>query len=471
MKRIKRFSLLALAALMLIGVIACNRGADGSRRQGRAAQVRWPGPEPRDLGGMVFKIADFDQHRFFPSPAEIGTPLGDAKLAVMESIQDDFNITFEIIRVTENDILDRLSPAVWAGDMFAHVVITTKWAYGWLIGAGLMGDLSAIPTLDLNNGQWEQAIHRVTTLRGEVLATAGIFENWDRIWAVFFNKSLWQDLNLPDPYEMVRRGEWTWDRLQEYAAIAQEDLTGDGVVDSPNDRWGLVATPDDLLRSWYASMGGRFFDFNPATGRLYLSMATPDGIAIANWMRAFSDVPGLLHRGVGQTTADRISMFVNRRALFYPQGLLLLPQISAMDDDIGMLPFPKRNALQQTYLTPLSHNASLIGITKPNDQLEATGIIMEAMAARFAPVRELQMAELEDIILRSDEDVEMLDYILPYTVYDLGHIMPRAGGMWSVPMARLSQYVTYHTVSDFAAEMEANRDAIEILANEVFFGE
>ena len=334
-----------------------------------------------------------------------------------------------------------------------------------------MGDLSAVPTLDLNNGQWEQDIHRVTTIRDEVLATAGIFENWDRIWAVFYNKTMWRELNLPDPYELVRRGEWTWDRLQEYGIVAVQDLTGDGIVDSPNDRWGMVATPDDLMRSWYASMGGRFFDLNPETGRLFLSMATPDGIALANRMRAFSDVPGLLHRGVGQTTADRISMFVNRRVLLYPQGLLLLPQITAMDDDIGMLPFPKRNVQQESYLAPLSHNASFIGITKPNDQLEETGIIMEALAARFAPVRELQLAELEDIILRSDEDVEMLDYILPNTVYDLGHIMPRAEAMWTIPMARLSQYVTHQTVSDFAAEMEANREAIEIMANEVFFGD
>ena len=458
---------LMVAVLMMAGMAACSRDG-GSRRQGLGGHQ--PGPEPQDLGGLVFRIADFNQYRFFPSPGEIGTPLGDVKLAVMEGIQDDFNITFEIIHVPENDMLDRLSPAVWAGDMFAHMIITTMWAYGRLLGADLMGDLGTVPTLNLDSDLWVQAVHQATSIRGEVLATAGIFEHWDRVWAIFFNKTLWNELNLPDPYELARRGEWTWDRLQEFAGIAAQDLTGDGVVDSPDDRWGLVATPDDLIRAWYASMGGRFFDFNPATGQLYAPVATGDGIAIANWMRTFSEVPGLRHRGAAQTTADRIGMFVNRRALFYPQALLLPGALRAMDDDIGVLPMPKRNVQQQTYLNSVNHNAALIGITKPNDQLEATGIIMEALAARFAPVRELQRAELEDIILRSDEDVQMLDLIIPYAVYDIGHIMGPAGSGFNIPITLLNQYITNQTIGDFSSEMEAHRDAMEIAVNEMFFG-
>ena len=469
MKGVSRIGLLILAALMLAGTVACNR-ADGSRRQGRAGETRWPGPEPQDLGGLVFKIADNTNFRFFPSENELGTPLGDAKLAVMESIQDNFNISFELIIVSENDILNRLSPAVWAGDMFAHMIITTKWAYGLLIGADIMGDLSAVPTLNLDSGLWIQPIHRATTVKNEVLATAGIFEHWGSTWAVYFQKGLWEELNLPDPYDMVRRGEWTWDRLLEFAIIAQQDLTGDGVVDNPNDRWGLVATPDDFLRAWYTSMGGLYFDFNPLTGRLFLPAATSDGIAIANWMRNFTQIPGV-YPGASIQGDIRFEMFINRRALFSVSSLSVPGPLRSMTDDFGILPMPKRNVQQLTYLNNVNHNAMLIGITKTNDQLEATGIIMEAMAARFGIVRELHRAELEDILLRSDDDVRMLDYIIPYPIYDIGHIMNRASNAFRIPHSILTQYVTAHTITDFASEMEANRDAIEIEVNEMFTGE
>ena len=476
MKIVKRISGLLLAALILIVLAGCrgNETSRSARGRGRAVETRWPGPEPRDLGGLVFRIADFHSDRFFPSESEIGTPIGDAKLAAMESIMEDFNITFQIITVPPGEMIYRLHPAVWAGDLFAHMVITTQWAYGSLIGAGLMGDLSAVPTLNLDGDLWMQPVHRATAIGNEVLATGGIFEHWENTWVVYYQKALWNELNLPNPYDLVRRGEWTWERLLEYSIIAQQDLTGDGVVDGPNDRWGLVSPGDDLLRAWYTSMGGLYFDFNPATERLYSPAATSDGIAIANWMRNFTETPGVWYRASGQTGELRHEMFATRRALFLAYGLGVPGELREMNDDFGILPMPKRNDQQQTYLNNVNHNAPLIGITKTNNQLEETGIIMEALAARFERVRELRRAELTDILLRSDEDSEMLDYIIPNTVFDIGHIMftaSEAGQGFSVPHARLTDYVTSHSIGDFASAMEANRDAMELAANELFIGQ
>jgi hypothetical protein len=245
MKVLKRIGLLLLAALMLVVFVACGNQTSGSGR-GQARRTDWPGPKPEDLGGLVFKIADFHDDRFLATAEQLGTPVGDMKAVVMKSIEDDFNIKFELINVPPAEMVNRLLPAVWAGDMFAHLIVGTQWAFGSLIGAGLLGDLSAIPTLDLNNGMWNKSVHRATGIGGEVLATAGIYEFWGLTWVTYFNKGLWNELNLPDPYELVRRGEWTWDKLLEFSNIAKSDLNGDGVIDSPNDRWGFVAPGDDL---------------------------------------------------------------------------------------------------------------------------------------------------------------------------------------------------------------------------------
>ena len=481
MKSLKRISLLLLAALMLVVLASCKdkeaqSDAKGKGRSGlyQASDIDWPGPKPQDLGGITFRIADFHTDRFFPSEGERGTLVGDMKAAVMESIENDFNITFQIINVPPGEMIYRLHPAVWAGDLFAHMVLTTQWAYGPLIGAGLLGDLASIPTLNLGSDLWVQPVHRATTIGDKVLATAGIYEFWGNTWVVYFQKALWDELKLPDPYEMVRKGEWTWEKLLEYSIIAQQDLTGDGVVDGPNDRWGMVSPGDDLLRAWYSSMGGLYFDINPATGRLYSPAATPDGIAIADWMRSFTEVPGVWYRASGQTDELRNEMFVNRRALFSVGALGVPGEFREMYDDFGILPMPKRNVKQANYLNNVNHNAPLIGITQTNNQLAETGIIMEAMAARFAQIRELQRQDLKDVLLRSDEDDEMLNYIIPNTVFDIGHIMFQAseGGVgFNVPHARLTDYVTFHAIGDFASAMEANRDAMELAANELFFGQ
>jgi len=351
------------------------------------------------------------------------------------------------------------------------MVITTQWAYGHLIGAGLMGDLAKIPSLDLNNGYWSVPVHRAATIGGEVLATAGIFEHWEHTWVVYFQKSLWKELNLPDLYDLVRKGDWTWERLLEFSIAARQDLTGDGVVDGPNDRWGLVAPGDDLLRAWYTSMGGLYFAVNPATGKLYSPAATSDGIAIANWMRNFTEVPGVWYREHGQTGELRNEMFVNRRALFSAGGLGVPGEFREMFDDFGILPMPKRNARQPNYLNNVNHNAALIGITKTNNQLEETGIIMEAMAARFQMFRDLRKEFLIDVGLRSDDDVEMLlDYIIPTADFDTGRIMFYGLFEFTAPHSILVQYVNRFIINDYAAEFESRREAVEIEINEWIFG-
>jgi hypothetical protein len=307
-----------------------------------------------------------------------------------------------------------------------------------------------------------------------VLATAGIFDHWGQIWTVYFQKTLWKELNLPDPYELVRRGEWTWERLLEFSNIAKQDLNGDGVIEGPNDRWGFVSPGDDLMRGWYTSMGGLYWDFDPVSGRIFSPAATLDGIAIADWMRDLTEIPGIWYRASGQTNEIRHEMFANKRALFLIYGLGVPGELRAMYDDFGILPLPKRNPQQVRYLNHVDHNAPLIGISKTNNQLRETGIIMEAMAARFAEVRDLQRAELTDILLRSDEDVEMTTFIIPSTVFDMGHILFRSteGGIgFQVPHARINDYVSGHSISDFAAAMESHREAMELVANELFFGQ
>ena len=464
MKSVRKISLLAIAALVLIAFAACQGRGQGSSGKGTARS--WPGPAPQDLGGVVFKIADFYGNRFAPLPEDLGTAEGDLKAMIIKSIEDDFNVKFQVMHYGADETFYRLRPAVMSGDLFAHMIVGTQWSYGQFIGSGLLGDLKKVPALNLDNGIWMKSVHNATTINGEVFATAGIVDLWQTTVAMFFQKSLWNELNLPDPYELVRRGEWTWDKLLEFAIIAAADMTGDGVISGPNDRWGMLGAGDDLLRAWYTSMGGLYYDVDPATGRLYSPAATPDGIAIANWMRAFTEVPGAWYGEHGQTDDTRNEMFVNRRALF-SVGFIEPPEaFRQMHDDFGILPMPKRNVQQKTYLNNVNHNAALIAITRTNNQLEETGIIMEALAARFADVRALQQSDLRNVMLRSEEDEEMLDYIIPYTVFDMSHILFRAGNGFEIPHARLTDYVTMHAIGDFASAIEAEREAMELGVNE-----
>jgi ABC-type glycerol-3-phosphate transport system substrate-binding protein len=52
---------------------------------------------------------------------------------------------------------------------------------------------------------------------------------------MYFNKAIFEREGLPDPYELFRNGQWTWDAMLDIALQATRDTTGDGTI----DQWGL----------------------------------------------------------------------------------------------------------------------------------------------------------------------------------------------------------------------------------------
>ena len=58
----------------------------------------------------------------------------------------------------------------------------------------------------------------------------------------FFNKRIFDDANIPYPYELLESKEWTWDKVEEYAKQLTLDLDNDGTI----DQWGLGGIDMDV---------------------------------------------------------------------------------------------------------------------------------------------------------------------------------------------------------------------------------
>ena len=142
-----------------------------------------------------------------------------------------------------------------------------------------------------------------------------------------------------------------------------------------------------------------------------------------------------------------------------------------MTDDFGILPMPKKNAQQPSYLNLAEQHYPIIGIPKNNRQLEQTGIIMEALAARFARVREQQISDFENIYLRSDDDIEMLEkYIIGSIKLDVGFVMRFSGMPFDVSLEILDNFLGYGPgnfyFNDFASEIQSRIGPIETEIND-----
>jgi hypothetical protein len=101
---------------------------------------------------------------------------------------------------------------------------TAEFDAGFFTGNGLprlIGEreltynLLAIPELDLTKSWWNQNCVRDFTLAGKLSAVTGDITIWN-IFApmvFYFNKELIEEYDLECPYQLVREGSWTWDKL------------------------------------------------------------------------------------------------------------------------------------------------------------------------------------------------------------------------------------------------------------------
>jgi hypothetical protein len=421
-----------------------------------------------DLDGFNFIFATFHPGELSPQE-DLGTPLNSRRIEVMEQIEDDLNVTIDIMDMPPSSILDILQPAVMAGDKPFDAFITTCWAFGPLMGAGLLLDLSLVETMDLSQPWWLQIVTDTLTVDGRILGTMGsVTHPTFPTYNMHFNKTIWNELNLECPYELVRNGEWTWPRMMEFANAAKRDLTGDGIVNSLEDRWGIISTGEDFTRAMLFSMGARIYKTDE-NGRVIIACDNPETYEKIEFMGRFHEEPGLLVSGFHLDWEGLRQVFLDGRALFISSQVD--SDFTMMENDFGVLPMPKWNSAQPYHIGGMDHNGKVFGMPRTNRDLRPAGYILDAIGEAFMEIDMMRLEEFEDIRYRSDDDGEMLrDYIMGTTYVDLVLFLKAANNRLGAPMANIVSFMGGGWgAADIAFEIESIRDAVTWELDE-FFG-
>jgi hypothetical protein len=280
-----------------------------------------------------------------------------------------------------------------------------------------------------------------------------------------FNSRVWDELGLDCPFTMVREGRWTWPRMVEAATAAMLDLDGDGLVNTPGvDRFGIVATGGDFWRAFYFSTGARVYSTNPITGRVEMALDNPYALEVVQFMREFSQTPGMYCSAPHWPELRQI--FLDGKALFISSQVDT--DLRMMEDDFGMLPMPKWDEAQPHHIGVIDHNGTLFGVPVTVRNLDATGVVLDALARQFMHVDDIRLAEMADTFYREDDSEDMLlNYVRGTTTTDLSLFMgwhPTLG----VPNGIILSAVG-GSHADIAAEVAMIREVIEYQLSE-FFG-
>ena len=115
-------------------------------------------------------------------------------------------------------------------------------------------------------------------------------------------------------------------------------------------------------------------------------------------------------------------MFQESRGLFWITNLQIVIRLRDLETPFGIVPVPKYSESQEHYSNVVWTVGSYTAVPKSSDDMDRTGIILEAMAAKSTEV--LRPAYFDRALtgkyLRDEESNEQLDIIISERIYDLG---------------------------------------------------
>jgi len=366
----------------------------------------------------------------FWADAITGEVINDAKYMRNLYVEEKYGVKINNISTgwSNGNGVNLLKRSASAGDFAYDAAMTTVYDACNLAVSGLTLNLNDVPHIDLSKQWWDRQANRDLNIMGKMYFTTGDISRVsnDSTYAVLFNKELARDHGLENPYEAVRAGEWTYDKMAELGRAVGADLNGDGVFDE-NDLYGAIVE-DDVMMSLISSIGERSARINEG-GEIELSLYNERTALVVkkytDW--AFDKTAVYAYQrfaGVGDAIDENFRrMFSGNQALFLLRGMETIEELRAMETDFGVLPFPKLDSAQREYYSPVgAWKAMFISVPSVQEELERTAVTIEALAAEslYTLRPAYYDVTLKGKHARDEESVEMLDIILSTRIYDFG---------------------------------------------------
>ena len=393
---------------------------------------------PDDLTGDGCDIVIFDQGFWHYTPLDVidvgvvemnNEGLNDAAYNRDRLTEEKFDV--RIVRRTEPECYDsynNLQVLVDSGDCDIDLCLLRTAILTQAITNNILTDLDSgsLTYFNPDNPWWNSNSYESLSVNGTHYGVCGDFTITDdlSVWALYFNKTMLSDLGLENPYDLVREGDWTYDKLFTMGQAASADIDGVSGM-TYEDRWGVTYIRDTvsgMINSVGVEIGQKDEDDIP-----YMTFYTDENVrkvqGIYEKLYNLDQCYNIHARG-----GDEVKIFTDGRALFTFGAIYYAPQMRSTNTDFGILPYPKFDENQKNYISSTSPLSLTILCTPKNNKNNAalTGAFMEYYSYLGSEkiVPEFYDKLLTWKVARDDESREMFNYIFDdtHTIYDIGNI-------------------------------------------------
>lgn len=284
------------------------------------------------------------------------------------------------------DSLQELIGVLQAGDDDFDVIAAWMHACPNLIPYNVYADLTTVKYLDLEKPWWSQQINDTCNINGhQYLAAGEISTSYiNCMMSYVFNKRIAEEYGnvvKEDLYDVVRDGRWTIDYIDTLTAGMYTDLNSNHKEDG-EDFYGIVHFNSQAVDAYVQS-----FEFDmlarDGDGRYYFDTDTEKLSNIVDKVyKLVVENQGTFAMTARNTDFGSFHVFTSGRALFNPTWLWSVEnQLNNMEDEYGLLPYPKYDETQEDYATALSNGLSVMSIPNAAKSVDMSAAVLEAMCA------------------------------------------------------------------------------------------
>lgn len=400
MKRYLPLISVLMAAAVLAACSSDGDAAQSSTQPDTEVQTETAGvfyeadtlPADLDLNGDTVTLGYYYVYQNQVAPAEeTGEVLDDEVFRRNKRAEERLNVTIDAVSVDVEwtEYLPYVRNAVSAGDTAIDAFHLWQYDFAPQIVDNLFLELSELPYVDYSKPWWatdylkEQSVDgdSIYFLMGDI--NYGMMAN---MTCCFYNKKLYEHYfaNGDGLYETVLAGDWTMEALSELCKSYYSDVNGNGEVD-PDDILGFGAIHGNASPPVYFffNMGCKFSE-RGSDGYPFLDPVTDRNLsAIDKMIELFNNTVGCYYFGedTGEVNVMYEQHFIDGKSGFLFGTLSYLNKFRGMEDDFGIIPFPKYDETQETYLSLVSGVAGMFGIPSYVQEVEGLGAVMEALAS------------------------------------------------------------------------------------------
>ena len=414
MKRI--ISILILCTILLCACGEQNVGTDTESEAGvttieKAPEYRLP---ERKNYNKTFTILAADGRSELYDAEQNGDVVNDAVWKRNTAVEDHLGLKLEFVKKDSGwqvakEYNELITSTVLANDDSFDLMTGPITTIPKLASGGLFMNIHDM-NIDVNNPWWIADMDDTAAINGKLYAIAGDFavSLYNSINVMFVNDTLLGKFNLENPYELVRSGKWTLDKMLEMTADVTVDLDGDGKIDIGDDMIAIVSQ-NNPLRSLQSSFGidifkknGDDIEFKGLSDQLASSTET--------LKRLISTSELIMTYG---SYEDSAIPFMEDRNLFFTCALRITSLLREKTGDFGIIPLPKFNEDQADYRVDVPLSTVVWCVPVSASDMEMTADFMEVFSyySRENVIPAYYETTLKDKYSRDSDTVEMLDLI------------------------------------------------------------